>query len=66
MPYDATMNTVTSVFAEASVAYAAPRDFTGEISIFRCHEKNLFCFRRFMEPVEAGRPNFAAAGTAKV
>ncbi len=66
MPYDATMNTVTSASVEASVAYAAPGDFAGKINICRCHEKNLFCFCRFMEPVEAGRPNFVAAATAKV
>ena len=67
MPYDATMNTVTSTSAEAYVAYAAPGDFAGGIHIFRCHEQNLFCFRRFiMEPVEAGRANFVDSATAKV
>jgi hypothetical protein len=60
------MNTVTSTFAKAFVAYAAPVEFAGEIYIFICHEKNIFYFRRFMEPVEAGRPNFVAATTAKV
>ena len=52
---------------EASVAYAAPGDLAGEIYIFFiCDENNLFCFRRFMEAVEAGRDNFVAAATAKV
>ena len=35
--------TVTSTSAEASVAYAAPGDFAGEINIFICHENNIFC-----------------------
>ena len=66
MPYDTTMNTVTSASAKASVAYAAPGEFAGEIYIFICHEKNIFCFRRFTKPVETGRPNFVAAATAKI
>ncbi len=66
MPYDTTMNTVTSASTKASDAYAAPGEFAGETYIFICHENNMFCFRRFMEPVEAGRPNFVAAATAKV
>ena len=61
-----TWNTVTSTSAKKSIAYAAPGEFAGEIYLFIFHEKNIFCFRRFMEPVEAGRPNFVAAGTAKV
>ncbi len=53
--------------SEAHVAYAAPGDFAGEIDIFfTCHEKNIFCFRRFMEAVEAGRADFVAVATAKV
>ena len=67
MPYDTTMNTITSASViKAFVAYAASGEFAGEIYLFICHEKNRFCFRRFMEPVEAGRPNFVAASTAKV
>jgi len=66
MPYDTTMNTVTSAYANACVAYAAPGEFAGQIYIFIFHEKNIFCFRRFMEPAEAGRPNFVAIATAKV
>ena len=65
MPYDATVNIETSASAEVSVAYVAPGDFAGEINIFRCHEKNLFCFRKFMELVEAGRANVVADATAK-
>ena len=66
MPYDTTMNTLTSTSAiKASIAYATSREFAGEIYLFICHEKNIFCFRRFMEPVEAGRPNFVAGAPAK-
>ena len=57
----------SSASSEASVAYAAPGDFAGEIDIFlTCHENNIFCFRRFMEAVEAGRANFVVDATAKV
>ena len=56
----------TSASAKASVAYAAPGDFTGEMDIFICFENRIFCFRRFMEPVEARRANSVDAATAKI
>ena len=56
----------TSASAKKSVAYAAPGEFAGEIYLFICHEKNIIWFRRFIEHVEEGRPNFVAAATAKV
>ena len=56
---------VTSTSAEASVAYAAPGDFAGEINIFYFIKRKYFVFRRFVEPGEAGRVNFVATATAK-
>ncbi len=54
----------TSASAKASVTYAAPGDFAGEMDIFICFEKSIFCFRRFMELVEAGRANSVDVATA--
>ena len=48
----------TSTYAEASVAYAAPGDFAGEINLFICHENIIFCFSQIRGACGGGEGQF--------
>ena len=50
--------TVTSTSAKASVAYAAPGDFAGEINIFICHENSILCFSQIRGGCGGGKNQF--------